>query len=132
VIWPLIGEAARWKEWAWMTRTFLLRPGETDPEGVGALRRFALGPGGSKEEVVVWEPPHHLGYVAVAGLPVRRYRADVELRGDGEGTAITWRGTFDEMIPGTGALMRVILGRMTHGFAVRVARYAERPGAGVD
>jgi hypothetical protein len=108
-----------------MTRTFLLRPGEPTADGVGALRRFGLGPGGSTEEVVAWEPPHHLGYVVLRGLPVRRYRADVDLRRHGGGTAVTWRGSFDEIVPGTGALMRVILGRMTRGFAVRVSRYAE-------
>jgi len=108
-----------------MTRTYLLRPGSPDPDGVGALRRFALGPGGSSEEVVEWDPPHHLGYVAVRGLPVRHYRADVDLRSDGGGTTVTWRGSFDEIVPGTGAVLRLILGRMTRGFAVRVARYAE-------
>ncbi len=85
-----------------MTRTYLLRPGAPDPDGVGALRCFARGPGGSREEVVAWEPPHHLGYIAVKGLPVRHYRADVDLRADGEGTVVTWRGSFDEIVPGTG------------------------------
>jgi hypothetical protein len=126
VVWPLIGQAARWKEWSWMTRTFLLRPGQPDPDGVGALRRFGLGPvGGSREEVVAWDPPHHLAYVAVSGLPVRGYRGEVDLRSDGSGTVVTWRGSFDELIPGTGALMRVALGRMTTGFGRRVCRYAE-------
>ena len=129
-IWPLVGQATRWKEWAWMTRTVLVRPGDPDPEGVGARRRFALGPGGSTEEVVAWEPPHHLGYIVVRGLPVRRYRADVDLRPDGEGTVVTWRGSFDEIVPGTGAVLRAILQRMTTGFARRVSRYAERPGSG--
>jgi hypothetical protein len=126
VVWPLVGEAARWKEWSWMTRTFLLRPGQPDPDGVGALRRFAVGPSGSREEVVEWDPPHHLGYIAVSGLPVRRYRADVDLRTDGDGTLVTWRGSFDTLVPGTGAPMRLILRRMTHGFARRVCRHAER------
>jgi hypothetical protein len=129
-VWPLIGEAARWKEWSWMTRTFLLRPGQPEPDGVGALRRFAVGPSGSREEVVAWDPPHHLGYVAVSGLPVRRYRADVELRADGGGTLVTWRGSFDTLVPGTGVLLRLILTRMTRGFAVRVSRYAERTPVG--
>jgi hypothetical protein len=130
VVWPLVGEAERWKDWSWMTRTFLLRPGVPAPDGVGARRRFGLGPGGSTEEVVAWEPPHHLGYVMVRGLPLRRYRADVDLRSDGGGTVITWRGTFDEVIPGSGALLRVALRRMTRGFAVRVGRYAETLASG--
>jgi hypothetical protein len=130
VIWPLIGIADRWKEWSWMTRTYLVHPGQPEPEGVGALRRFALGPGGSREEVVAWEPPHHLAYIGVSGLPVRHYRADVDLRPDGGGTAVTWRGSFDEIVPGTGAVLRLILRRMTEGFAVRVSRYAERLAPG--
>jgi hypothetical protein len=125
-VWPLIGEAARWREWSWMTRTSLVRSGQPDPDGVGALRRFALGPGGSLEEVVAFDPPSHLGYVAVKGLPVRRYRADVDLRPDGTGTLVTWRGSFDEILPGTGPVLRLVLARMTRGFAVRVSRYAER------
>ena len=125
VVWPLIGEAARWKEWSWMTRTSLLRGGVDSADGVGALRRFAVGPGGSREEVVVWQPPHHLGYIVVNGLPVRQYRSDVELTPDGTGTLISWRASFDELIPGTGAPLRWALGKMVAGFAIRVARYAE-------
>ena len=108
-----------------MNRTFLLRPGQPVPDGVGALRRFALGPAGSKEEVVAWDPPHHLGYVAVSGLPVRYYRADVDLLTDAVGTVVTWRGTVEPLIPGTGPALRVILSRLTRGFAVRVCRYAD-------
>ncbi|HEY7948392.1 MAG TPA: SRPBCC family protein [Acidimicrobiales bacterium] len=125
VVWPLIGEAERWKEWSWMTRTYLLRPGAPDADGVGALRRFGLGPGGSKEEVVAWEPPHHLGYVVVSGLPVRGYRSDVVLENDGGGTVIRWQGGFDEIVPGTGPMLRMALQRMVGGFARRVGRYAE-------
>jgi hypothetical protein len=109
-----------------MTRTYLLRPGQPVPDGVGALRRLALGPTGSKEEVVAWDPPHHLGYAAVSGLPLRHYRADVDLSRDGDGTIVTWRGSFDEIVPGTGPAFRLILRRMTAGFAGRVCRYAER------
>lgn len=133
VVWPLIGEAERWREWAWMTRTFLLRPGAPEADGVGALRRFGIGPvGGSREEVVAWEPPHHLGYVVVSGLPVRRYRSDVVLEGDALGTVIRWDGSFDALVPGTGPGLRMVLQRMVGGFARRVGRYAESLGSGGD
>lgn len=108
-----------------MTRTYLLRPGTDDPDGVGALRRFGVGPGGSREEVVAWEPPRHLGYVVVSGLPVRHYRSDVVLDDDGSGTVIRWQGSFDALVPGTGPLLRMMLQRMVGGFARRVGRYAE-------
>ncbi len=113
-----------------MTHTSLLREGDPPPDGVGAVRRFALGPGGSREEVVAWEPPRHLGYVAVRGLPVRHYRADVHLAPDGSGprpgTIVTWRCTVEPLVPGTGAILRMALRRMVRGFALRVCRYADR------
>jgi hypothetical protein len=125
VIWPLVAEATRWKEWSWMTSTSLEREGDPAPDGVGALRRFALGPGASKEEVVTWEPPRHLGYVAVRGLPVRSYRADVHLDDHGGGTVVTWRCALEPLVPGTGALLAFALTRMVGGFARRVCRYAD-------
>jgi len=124
-IWPLIGDATRWKQWAWMTRTSLVREGVPPPDGVGALRHFAFGPGGSHEEVVAWDPPHHLGYVAVRGLPVRHYRADVYLDADDTGTAVTWRCSVEALVPGTGAVLAFALARMVRGFARRVTRYAD-------
>ncbi|MGA2521953.1 MAG: SRPBCC family protein [Acidimicrobiales bacterium] len=129
VLWPLVGEAARWRDWSWLTRSELLRQGDPAPDGVGALRRFGLGPGGSQEEVVVWDPPAHLGYVAVRGLPVRLYRADVLLsdaQGDAGGTVITWRCVVEPLVPGTGRVLRFVLRRMVRGFARSVCRYADR------
>jgi len=108
-----------------MTRTDLLRPGHPAPDGVGALRRFAFGPGASNEEVVAWDPPRHLGYVVVRGLPVRHYRADVHLDDDGSGTVVTWRCSVEPLIPGTGGAIRFVLQRMVRGFATRVCRYAD-------
>ena len=130
VVWPLIAEAARWQDWSWLTRTVLVREGTPVPDGVGAVRRFTFGPGGSQEEVVAFEPPHHLGYVAVSGLPVRYYRADVELTEADGATTVQWRGRFDPLVPGTGAVLRVVLRRMTAGFAKQVSTYAERLATG--
>jgi hypothetical protein len=124
-LWPLVAHATRWKEWSWMTHASLLREGDPPPDGVGALRRFGVGPGGSREEVVAWEPPHHLGYVAVRGLPVRHYRADVLIEPDDGGTRVTWRCVVEPLVPGTGRALCFMIGRMVRGFARRVCRYAE-------
>jgi hypothetical protein len=126
-VWPLLGEAVRWKDWSFLTRASLLRPGPLDPDGVGALRRFAVGPFGSCEEVVLWEPPSHLGDVARKGLPVRSYRADIVLRTAGAGTAITWTGSLEPLVPGTGALMVGLTRGIVGLFARELVRYADRP-----
>ena len=125
-VWPLIGEAHRWKEWSFLDRSDLARDGTPVPDGVGALRRFTRHGIGSTEEVVAYDPPHHLGYAILTGFPVRHYRADVMCEPDGTGTAITWSATFDEKIPGTGRLMVVVVRRLIEGFATGAAGYADR------
>ena len=113
VVWPFIGEVERWKDWSFMTGSYLLREGSPDRNGVGALRRYAAGPFGSCEEVVEFEPPWRLGYVARKGIPVKAYRADIRLAPRGSGTAITWTASLVPKIPGTGRLLL----EFTRGFA---------------
>lgn len=125
VVWPLIGEAARWKEWSFLTRSGLDREGEPAPDGVGAIRRFTTLGMGSREEVVSWEPPHHLGYVILSGFPVRNYRGDVVLTADGGRTTLTWSSSFDTKIPGTGRLMHEVLFFIIRRFAAGVVRAAD-------
>jgi hypothetical protein len=125
VVWPLIGEAARWKEWSFLTRSGLDREGEPAPDGVGAIRRFTTLGMGSREEVVAWEPPHHLGYVILTGFPVRNYRGDVVLATDGDRTTLTWSSSFDTKIPGTGRLMHEVLFFIIRRFAAGVVRAAD-------
>jgi hypothetical protein len=127
VVWPLVGEAARWKEWSFLTRSGLERKGDPAPDGVGALRRFTVLGIGSTEEVVVWSPPTRLGYSIVKGFPVRHYRADVTLApGAGGGTDITWAVTFDPLFRGAGTVTRAVLQLLIGQFARAVARYADR------
>jgi len=124
-VWPLVAEAARWKDWAFMTRTFLLRDGAPVPDGVGALRRFGVGPIGSCEEVVEFEPPTHLGYMGRKGLPVRSYRADIVLREDGSGTAITWTASLEPLLPGTGPLVLASTRGVVRLLSRELVRYAD-------
>ncbi len=129
-IWPLIGEARRWKEWSFLDRSELLEEGHPAPDGVGALRRFTRFGVGSSERVLAWDPPHHLAYTIVKGFPVRNYRADVTCTSEGGATLVTWTASFDPLIQGTGRVMELWVGRLIGGFATRVARHAEREPAG--
>jgi hypothetical protein len=125
VVWPLVGEAARWKEWSFLTHSSLDREGEPAPDGVGAIRRFTSLGIGSREEVVAWEPPRHLGYVILSGFPVRNYRGDVVLTAEGGRTTLTWSSSFDTKIPGTGGLMHEVLYLIIGRFAAGVVRAAD-------
>jgi hypothetical protein len=124
-VWPLLGQARRWSDWSFLTRSVLERDGSPDSDGVGAVRHFTRYGIGSREEVVAWDPPHHLGYRILSGFPVRNYRADVTLTSEGSGTRIDWAGTFDPKIPGSGRVLDVVLPAIMQRFADAVARYAD-------
>jgi len=123
-VWPLLGEAARWREWSFLTASGLERDGAPEADGVGAVRRFTRNGVGSREEVVAWDPPHHLGYRILSGFPVRDYRADVTLERTGDGTRIEWAGSWSPKWPGTGPVLQAVLVRMMQRFADDLARYA--------
>jgi hypothetical protein len=126
VVWRLLADARAWSRWAPIRHSRLEREGDPAPDGVGAIRCFGTGPVNSREQVVVFEPPHRLAYVLLQGMPVRRYRSDVVLAPDGAGTAISWRSTFDPRWPGTGPLLRGFLIGVLGSFARRLARAAAR------
>ena len=125
VVWPLLGEAARWREWSFLTETRLERDGVPVPDGVGAVRRFARYGVGSREEVVAWDPPHHLAYRILSGFPVRDYRSDVTLEPSGTGTRIDWAGSYTPRWPGTGPVLQRVLPVLMRRFARDVARHAD-------
>lgn len=131
VVWPLVGEAARWREWSFLSKTGLEREGSPEPDGVGAIRRFTRFGVGSREEVVAWDPPGHLAYRILSGFPVRNYLADVTLTPDGTGTRIEWAGRYDPKWPGTGRVLAAVLAFMMQRFTDDLAAYADNaaPGA---
>ena len=127
-VWPLVAEAARWKDWSFLTVAFLLREGSPTADGVGALRRFAVGRTGSEEEVVVFEPPFHLAYEARRGLPVRSYRGDIRLEPEGGGTRIVWSGVLEPKWPGTGRLALIYTRSFVRRFTRGLVRFADGQG----
>ena len=60
----------------------------------------------------------------LSGVPVREYRADVDLTPDGSGTRITWAATFVPKYPATGWILRLFLQGVLRDFTRRLARHA--------
>jgi len=126
-VWPLLAQARRWTEWSTVRHADLEREGEPTPDGVGAIRRFRTGPVTSREEVVEFVPPRRLVYTMLSGLPVRGYRATVELHSDDGGTRISWASTFTAAPRGTAWFWRGFLHITVRSFARRLARRARIP-----
>jgi hypothetical protein len=103
----------------------LEREGDPPPYGVGAIKRLGGGGRSSREEIVAFDPPTHLGYVILSGLPVRDYRSDVTLTElPGGRTRIGWRSTFDTPNRATGWFWETFVRITLRTFARQLARSA--------
>lgn len=97
------------------------RKGDTTTYGVGTVKK--IWP--ASEQTVAYEPYTHFGYIALAGLPVRRYRSDVHLEAEDQGTLVRWEATFEPLIPGTGALVGFGLRMMLKAFVKWLPAHVE-------
>ena len=121
-VWELLADHRGYPRWTTLTGAELEREGDPPPNGVGAIRVLSTGPGKSREEVVAFEPPTHLAYTLLSGLPARGYRADVRLSPDAAGgTRIEWRSSFR-----SGPLTALIIRTAVRSFASRLARAAAK------
>jgi len=120
----LLVDGATWPVWSPLGSFALERPGPDGSESVGAIRVFRTGRTVSREEIVEIVPGRRFSYALLSGLPLRGYRADIDLTPDGSGTVITWRSRFTGKVPGTGWLFRLALGRFIQRCADGLASYA--------
>ena len=129
VVWDVLTDHARYREWTPLPHSRLVTPGSSEPNGVGAVRFLGLGPVGTKEEVLVSERGSHLAYTVVAGLPVRDYRADARLRPDGGVTELEYEGRFSAVVPGTGPVLALLVRTALKTLMTSLARESERRAA---
>jgi uncharacterized protein YndB with AHSA1/START domain len=114
-VYALLRDGASWPTWSPLGSFELERPAADEPEGLGAVRIFRTKMGlvtsESHEQIVELVPDRRLSYAMISGLPLRDYRADIDLtpRTDG-GTDIRWHATFSGKAPGVGAFYQRVLG----------------------
>jgi len=136
-VYALLRAGETWPTWSPITSFEMVRPAPA-PDGVGQIHIFhtkqALGTVHSREEVVELVPNRRFSYTLLHGLPLKDYRADVDLTPSATGTSIRWHSTFHAAIPGTGWFYRAVLAafiaRCARGLAAHAAtvRSGSRPG----
>jgi hypothetical protein len=131
VVFAVLVDAPAWSTWVpLVSRSTYERQGDPAPHGVGAVRRLGarLGPV-SREQVVAFEEPTRFAYELRSGpLPLRGYRSEVRLRPEGQGTHISWSGSFTTRVPGLGAVMRRLMARYAEALAAEAERVASQSG----
>jgi uncharacterized protein YndB with AHSA1/START domain len=122
-VWHLLAHTATWPGWAPVRAATLERQGSPEADGIGAVRSFTTQLGTTtREEIIAFDPSHHVGYMLRSGLPVRDYRSDVRLEPtEGGGTTITWTSSFR----GSWVMMRLV-GLTLRRFSRALARGANR------
>jgi hypothetical protein len=123
-VYQLLREGATWPSWSPIDSFELERAGAGEPEGVGAVRILRTGRYRMREEIVELVPARRFSYALLDGLPVRDYRADVDLERGEEGTLITWQASFAPKIPGTGWIIRRRLAGIMERFVQGLAQHA--------
>ncbi len=125
-VWTLLADVTTWPSWSSFDEAGYERPGDPAPHGVGAARAFRIGRFRSIDTVLLFEPPTSLAYDYRGPIPIKNYRAEVELSPTaGGGTRITWCCAFAPKIPLTGRSMRAVLRRVLGDLVVQLARGAE-------
>ena len=81
----LLAVGSTWPHWAMFDRFELERPGRDEPFGLGAVRVFITKVSRAREEIVELVPERRLSYVLLSGLPLRGYRADVDIAPEASG-----------------------------------------------
>ena len=125
MVYALLKDPRTWTAWSPMDKSGPDKPGPDDPNGVGSTRAFTKGHVTGVDRVVELVPNRRYSYEHLHGLPVRNYRADVDLADIKGGIRITWQASFKPKVPGTGWLLRRGLRKFLQQMADGLASYAE-------
>jgi hypothetical protein len=129
VLFDVIADVTRWREWAGWTvgSSTFEHEGAPAPGGVGAVRKMGRWPLFTREQVAEYDRPRHLGYTVLSGFPVRGYHADVDFVADERGgTELRWSGAYEPLVPWTGGMLEPVVERIVRAYAKAAVREAER------
>ena len=127
-VFEILADHARYDRFDGIRRSELVEPGDSAPNGLGAVRWLWLGPLRFEEEITVFEPPRRLDYLIrdVRTLPFRHEGGSIRLDPDGTGTHAVWTSSFEIPVPLVGrAADRFFSARLERGFGHVLERSAE-------
>ena len=78
-VYALLRDGATWPVWGPLDSFELERPGEDEAEGLGAVRIFRSGRVTGRDTIAELVQDRRFSYTHVSNLPIKNYRADVDL-----------------------------------------------------
>ena len=128
-VFELLSDHADYRSFDGITGSELVREGDTERNGLGAVRRIAAGPIRFDEEITEFDRPSRMGYlIREVNLPLRHHGGLITLQSTAAGTDVVWTSTFDATVPlisrPLGAAMAAILGRSFSAMLTQVEKRA--------
>jgi uncharacterized protein YndB with AHSA1/START domain len=128
-VFDVLTDHRRYSQLTPLRKSVLEREGETDPNGVGAIRKLtAVGPP-MREEVIAYEAPSRFSYTVLSGLPVRDHVGTVELTPSGGGTKMVYAVKTQPTLPVVGFAVVAAVKQGVKGLIGGVAKESERRAA---
>jgi hypothetical protein len=124
----ILRDRPSWPEWSTLGRYEHISGTEGELDAVCVFITNGIK---SVEQIVELVPDRRLSYALLSGLPMKGYRADIDLTAttgpDGStGTDIEWCSSFEPKIPGTGWFFGLMMGRLIPGMAAALASRADQ------
>ena len=105
----------------------VVRPGASEPNGVGAIREIRIGSARFEEEITVFERPTRLEYRIVRSRPPLVHELGrLTFAAVPDGVHVTWTSTFHVAIPVIGGLATGIAARQMERAFAATLEVAER------
>jgi uncharacterized protein YndB with AHSA1/START domain len=114
-----------------LRKSELERQGESDPNGVGAIRRLTVAGPPMREEVIAYEAPSRFSYKVLSGLPVRDHVGTVELTEEDGRTKMVYAVKTQPTLPVVGFAVVAGIRQAVKGLVDGVAKESERRAATV-
>ena len=130
-VWETLVDHERMPEWFPAREVIRRRPGEPDPNGLGARRVVRMSGLAIEEVVTAFKPCEHLEYSVVEGAPFVDHTADVILMDEGDGTRLRWSTRLRPLLPGTGWIVKSNVARTLQRAVSSLKRVVESRGAGL-
>lgn len=107
-------------------RVTLVRPGNTNGNGVGAVRLIVTPLMRLTEEIIEYTPPTQVRYRILNAVPRLRHQdGTLDFTEVTDGTHVRWHSTFEVASRGSGASTRILLPLIRGGFHLVLATAAK-------
>lgn len=126
-VFDLIADHANYKDFPGIRASKLVREGQTERNGLGAVREIDAGKAWFQEEITAYERPRRLDYLIVKSRPPLEHKGgSVRLEPSAGGCTVTWTTTVGVKLPLIGPLLdRLLAPQLERGLAGTL-RHIER------